>query len=89
MELLERIVKIESTLPTLATREQMLVTREHVTQEVGALRAEMHKEIGGLRAELHKTAAEQTWKFITWTTGAFVTIGSALVAAAFFIAKQV
>lgn len=78
MELLERIIKIESTLPTLATRE-------HVTQEVAVLRTEMHKEIGSLRAELHKSINDQTWKII----GAMLTIGAALSGIIYFIARNV
>ncbi|MBI1626024.1 hypothetical protein [Comamonas suwonensis] len=85
MELLERIIKIESTLPTLATREQVLATREHVTQEVGALRTELHKEIGGLRAELHKSIHDQTWKII----GTFITFGTLLSGIVFYIARNV
>jgi hypothetical protein len=37
------------------------------------------------KAELHKEISDQTWKLITWVTG----IATLLVAATFFIAKQV
>lgn len=37
------------------------------------------------KAEFHKEISDQTWKLITWVTG----IATLLVAATFFIAKQV
>lgn len=39
MELIERVVKIESVIPTLATKEDLV-------REIGGLRTELHKEIG-------------------------------------------
>ncbi len=38
---------------------------------------------GNLRVELHKAIHDQTWKLISWTTG----LGTALVAAAYFLAR--
>lgn len=69
-----RIAKLEATLPTLATKEDL-------AREVGGLRG----EVGGLRGEIYKAVNDQTWKIITWTTG----LGAALVAIAFFIARNV
>ena len=39
MELLERVIKIEAALPTLATKEDL-------AREIGGLRTELHREIG-------------------------------------------
>lgn len=62
-DMLERIIKLEAAVQTLATRE-----------DLAAMRSEMHKEF-----------TAQTWKLITWTT----TLGAALVAAVYFIARNV
>jgi len=40
------------------------------------------------KEDLHKEINAQTWKFVTYTTSLFVTIGGALVAATYFIAKH-
>lgn len=66
-----------------------LATKEDLAREIGGLRGELHQEIGGLRAEMHKEISAQTWRFITWVTGLFVTVGGAMVAATYFIARQV
>ncbi len=78
MELSERVAKIEAVLPNLVTKEDMV-------RELGGLRAELHKEVGGLRAEFHKEITAQTWRIIGFVS----VISSALVAAVFFIAKNV
>lgn len=103
MELLERLIRIETTLPALATKDDLAREigglrsdlhkeigglRSDLNKEIGGLRAELYKEVGGLRSEFHKEIAAQTWRFVTWVTGLFVTIGSALVAATYFIAKH-
>lgn len=77
MDISDRVTKIETVLPTLATKEDLV-------REVGGLRTEMHKEIGGL----HKEMTSQTWRIITWVTGLFMTLGSGMVAATYFIAKH-
>lgn len=41
------------------------------------------------KEDLHKEINAQTWKFVTYITGLFVTISSALVAATYFISKHV
>ena len=41
------------------------------------------------RSEIHKEFTAQTWRIITYVTGLFITVGSALVAATYFIAKHV
>ena len=89
MELLERVIKIESALPALSSREH--VTQEvgalhtELHKEVGALRTELHKEIGSLRSELHKSLNDQTWKII----GTMITFGTLLSAIVYYIARNV
>ncbi len=86
MELLERVIKLETKLDSVLP---ILATKEDLAREAGGLRSEFHKEMGGLRAEFHKEVSAQTLRFVTWVTGLFVTIGGALVAATYFIAKHV
>lgn len=92
VELLERLIKIETTLPALATKDDLAREigglRTDLHKEIGGLRADLYKEVGGLRSEFHKEIAAQTWRFVSWVTGLFVTIGGALVAATYFIAKH-
>ena len=78
MDISERVTKIETLLPTLATKEDL-------AREIGGLRAEMHKEFGSVNKEF----GAQTWRIITWVTGLFVTVGGAMVAATYFIARHV
>ncbi|WP_416242770.1 hypothetical protein ACLSSQ_11715 [Azospira sp. APE16] len=78
MDLSERITKIEAVLPNLVTKEDMV-------RELGNLRSELQKEVGVLRSEFHKEMNAQTWRII----GLISVVSSALVAAVFFIAKNV
>ena len=50
-----------------------------------ATREDMARMEGNVRAELHKAITDQTWRLVTWTTA----LGGGLVAAAYFIAKNV
>lgn len=74
MEIGERVAKIESVIPTLSTREDLV-------RESGLLRT----EIGGLRTEMHREFTSQTWRLI----GAMLTFGSLLTATVYFIARNV
>lgn len=65
MDLSERVSKIEAVLPTLATREDVLLTKIELTQQMGELRGEMHKEFN-----------LQTWRII----GAIIAASGLLVA---------
>ncbi len=75
-QLLQRVTNVETMIPYLATKEDL-------TRECGSLRSELHAEVGKLRGDIGKDIQNQTWRFITWSTG----VASALVAAAFFFAK--
>ena len=58
MELLERVIKIESKLPSLATNEALIretgLLRSDLNREIGQLRADLNKEVGLLRSDLNK-----------------------------------
>lgn len=73
-----RLAKLEATIPTLATREDLV-------REFTGTRTEMHREVAGLRAEMHREFNSQTWRII----GAMLTFGGLLSAAVFFIARNV
>lgn len=69
-----RVSKLESIVPTLATKIDMADLRTELARVEGSIRADMHKEF-----------TAQTWRII----GAMMTFGTALVAATFFIAHNV
>ena len=83
MDLLDRVSKIEASLPTLATREDLLLTKGDLTQQMHELRHELRGEMHGLRGETHELRGEmhkefnlQTWRIV----GAIIAAGGLLVA---------
>lgn len=69
-----RITKLESIVPTLATKIDMADMRTELVRVEGSIRTDMHKEF-----------TAQTWRII----GAMLSFGTLLSAAVFFIARNV
>lgn len=69
-----RITKLESIVPTLATK-----------LDLADLRTELVRVEGSIRADMHKEFTAQTWRII----GAMLSFGTLLSAAVFFIARNV
>lgn len=77
-EIRERLTRIETMLPTLATKV-----------DVEAIRTEMHGELGKIRGDMGDKISAQTWKFVTWVTTIFIAVAGALTAAVYHITKSV
>ena len=94
MELLERVIKIESALPNLANKSDVETMRNDMSHlagksEVEALRIAVNNcatkaDLQELRADFHRELNLQTWRMV----GFSVTINMALVAATYFIATN-
>ena len=68
---------IKTSLPRIET-DVAVMRSNYVTQA----------DLLALKSDLHQEVNTQTWKFITWTTGLFITISTALISAAYFIARH-
>lgn len=91
------INKIESAVHTTYNGGNGGEPPMELIERVGRLEADMatvKTDVAVIRSnyttkeDLHREINAQTWKFVTYTTGLFVTAGSALVAATYFIAKH-
>lgn len=89
MELTERVSKIEAMLQNLATKIDLSELRIANKNDLADLRIANKADVSNLRTEMHKEFTSQTWRIITFVTGLFLTVGSGLVAATYFIAKHI
>ncbi|PJC18809.1 MAG: hypothetical protein CO065_08290 [Comamonadaceae bacterium CG_4_9_14_0_8_um_filter_57_21] len=80
-----RVSKLESVMPTLATRADIADLRMEVVRVDLSLRSELIRVEGSIRADMHKEFTSQTWRII----GAMMTFGTTLVAATYFIAHNI
>ena len=98
-DLLERVMRIEVAIPTLATKSDLMELRMELRtelhQEIGKLRSEMHQEIGILRAEMYKGFAEihqaiqmQTWRILGLFFGIMIPACGGMIAATYYIANH-
>lgn len=78
MELVERVGNLEKDVAQVKT-DVAVIRSNYVTKE------DLHREIGLLHKEFHKEIGSQTWRFVTFVTGAF----GAIVTVTYFIAKHV
>jgi len=73
-----RISRIEAVLPTLATKEDLALLDEKLSEKISSLD-------GKLTALIHKEIAAASWRMIIWATGV-ITIS---FGGAFFIARYI
>ncbi|MDI9349542.1 MAG: hypothetical protein QM537_06035 [Candidatus Symbiobacter sp.] len=74
MELLERVIKIEATLPSLASKSDVDMLRNDMSHMATKV------ELQALRADFHRDLNMQTWRLIG--------VCGALVATTYFIATH-
>ncbi|WP_337883812.1 hypothetical protein [Chromobacterium haemolyticum] len=84
-----RVLKLETLTEAIRDRLAGVESRLTVIERTMATKEDLTGEIGSLRADLHKEINAQTWKLVTYVTSLFVTVGTALVAATYFIATHV
>jgi hypothetical protein len=70
----DRLVRIETDLASL--KAHVADMREHYATKDDVVR---------LEAKLYKAMNQQTWRFVSWTTG----VAAMLVSAVYFVARNV
>lgn len=71
-----RIARIETIIPTLATREDVAHLEKHMRCAIQSVESTLHKEL-----------TCQTWLIVKWVSGLLVTLLPSLMAATFYIAR--
>ncbi len=87
-DLKDRVIRIESVIPTLSTKEDfanlradMAAMRGEIRTEMANLRGDMKTEIANLRAEMHQAFVSNT----RWTVGTMFAVATLALAAAKFL----
>ena len=84
-----RLTKLEALIPTLATREDLLKTKNELREDLLKTRDQLEVSIQKLETTMHSEMTKQTWMFIKWMTGLLVTLLPSLIAATFYIARYI